>query len=164
MVSWKTNTNGLWMVQLCLLSFSEIGPTKAAHLIHYTHVCILRMIEYVCEDLCFYVSLILWWKKTQQGVSSKKKRGGGNVAGERRRARLLQWEVYSLGTVAVYSFHRVKNFSTLSSCTWNSLPLFIHQCGISLTWVEMLDMPSITCCCLEKIVYAWMCLHKAMLG
>lgn len=89
-------------------------------------------------------------RRPSRGYQAKKKRGGGNVAGERRRARLLQWEVYSLGTVAVYSFHRVKNFSTLSSCTWNSLLLFIHQCGISLTWVEMLDMPSITRRCLEK--------------
>lgn len=129
------------------------------------HACMHSKDDWVCVwgplFLRFTDTLM---KEDPAGGIKQKKRGGGNVAGERRRARLLQWEVYSLGTVAVYSFHWVKNFSTLSSCTWNSLPLFIHQCGISLTWVEMLDMPSIIRRCLEKIVYAWMCLQKAMLG
>lgn len=80
MGSWRRTWMGCEGCSCVQCHFQKL-PLKAPQQncgVWYTiHVCILRMIVHVCEDLCFCVSLILWWKKTQWGASNKRERGWG---------------------------------------------------------------------------------------
>lgn len=111
-VSQKTNMNGLWMAMPTSISRNWAWQ-NLLHLMHCTHAHILGMIVHVCMCTRAFVlafdTLILQWKKTAGGIKLEKKRGG--IVEGRRRASLLQWQVYSLGTAAISCFHRVKNFS-----------------------------------------------------
>lgn len=114
MVFMKTHMNGPWKVQLGLVLFRNWPPKPNNKTVvsDTLYACVPSM--YYCA--CVWGPLFHWCsdkKKTQQGASSKRARGWGRWKGKAEgqdsyNRRFIVW-----GTVAVSSFHWVKNFSTL---------------------------------------------------
>lgn len=96
--------------------FQKLSLTKPAPF-DTLHTCTHSRDDCACVHVYQGLCSCIWYSDTPMkedlagGIKLEKKRGG--IVEGRRRASLLQWQVYSLGTAAISCFHRVKNFSTV---------------------------------------------------
>lgn len=144
----KDQYEWIWALNGCLLPFPEVKPDKPA-LSDTLHTDILGMVVHVYYGLlCF--NLILWYsneRRPSRGDQAGWKGEGGNMEGGRPACYNGRFIVWGLQASLVFLGLKPQHCPFFKP-HFKQPPLFIHQHGVSLTRVEMLNLPPITYPCL----------------